>query len=163
MTIDELNQRGREDFVSAIGWVFEESPWVAARGWERRPFGSLDDLHATLASIVGSAAHGEQIALLKAHPDLGARGPMPIVSEQEQSGAGLSDLRPDDVDRLTALNAAYTNKFGFPFIYAVKGATKQDILDALNRRLASSRDDEITEALRQVYRIARFRLETIIS
>ena len=163
MTIDELNRRSCEEFVAAIGWVFEHSPWIAARGWEQRPFASIDDLHDALTAIVAAAGGDQQLALLKAHPDLGARTHMSSASKQEQAGAGLTHTIRDDLDRLAALNAAYTNKFGFPFIYAVKGATKQDILDALNRRLASSREDEITEALRQVCRIARFRLETVIS
>ena len=163
MTIEDLNEKSREAFANAIGSAFEQSPWVAWRGWARRPFASLDDLHAALTSVVAAADADEQLALLRAHPDLGTRAGMSTASEQEQAGAGLTRLTSDDRDQLTALNAVYTKKFGFPFIYAVKGATKQDILDALNRRLGSSREDEIAEALHQVYRIARFRLEAVIS
>jgi 2-oxo-4-hydroxy-4-carboxy-5-ureidoimidazoline decarboxylase len=163
MTIGDLNGKGREDFTDAIGSAFEQSPWVACRGWEKRPFASLDELHAALTSVVDAASADEQLALLRAHPDLGTRAGMSTASEQEQTRAGLTGLSYDDRDRLATLNAAYTKKFGFPFIYAVKGATKQDILDALNRRLGSSREDEVAEALRQVYRIARFRLEAVIS
>jgi 2-oxo-4-hydroxy-4-carboxy-5-ureidoimidazoline decarboxylase len=88
---------------------------------------------------------------------------MSPASRREQAGAGLDALRGGDLERLRALNTAYRDKFGFPFLYAVKGSTTTDILEALERRLTSMRDAEHREALRQVYRIARFRLEDVIS
>ena len=84
------------------------------------------------------------------------------MSQREQAGAGLGALTRDELERLRALNSAYREKFGFPFLYAVKGSTKQEILNAIERRLTSMRDAEHQEALRQVYRIARFRLEDIV-
>ncbi len=84
------------------------------------------------------------------------------MSQLEQAGAGLGALTRDELERLRALNSAYREKFGFPFLYAVKGSTKQEILNAIERRLTSVRDAEHQEALRQVYRIARFRLEDIV-
>lgn len=163
MTLAELNATDRRAFVEAVGWAFEHSPWVAERAWERRPFTSVEALHETMAAIVASSTYEEQIALLRAHPDLGARARMSDASEREQAGAGLDALTRDELDRLRALNTAYREKFGFPFLYAVKGSTKHDILSALERRLPSTRDIEHQEALRQVYRIARFRLEDVIS
>ena len=164
MTLAELNERDRGAFVEAIGWVFEESPWVAERAWDRRPFATVDALHDAMTAVVESASSSEQLALLRAHPDLGsaqrqADRPMSEASQQEQSGAGLDALTRDERQRLRALNTAYREKFGFPFLYAVKGSTSHDILNALERRLSSLRDVEYAEALRQVYRIARFRLE----
>ena len=88
---------------------------------------------------------------------------MSRASRLEQSDAGFSALTEDELSRLNSLNTAYRAKFGFPFIYAVKGATKHDILDALERRLVGTREGERREALRQVYRIARFRLEEVIA
>ena len=163
MTLAELNATDRRAFVEAVGWAFEHSPWVAERAWERRPFTSVEALHETMSAIVASSTYEEQITLLRAHPDLGARARMSDASEREQSGAGLDALTSDESDRLRALNAAYREKFGFPFLYAVKGSTKHDILSALERRLPSTRDIEHQEALRQAYRIARFRLEDVIS
>ena len=163
MTIDDLNSRDLRGFVEAVGWVFEDSPWIAERVGDRRPFHSVDALHETMVSEVGSATAEEQLALLRAHPDLGARAKMSETSAVEQSRAGLDRLNSHELDRLTALNAAYRDKFGFPFLYAVSGATKQDILDALEKRLLSTREVELGEALRQVYRIARFRLEGIFA
>jgi 2-oxo-4-hydroxy-4-carboxy-5-ureidoimidazoline decarboxylase len=167
MTLAELNAKDRMTFVEAIGWVFEDSPWVAERTWDKRPFATLEALHDTMVSVVAAATRGEQLAILRAHPDLGAlrlaADQMSPASQREQAGARLDALRRGDLDRLRALNAAYREKFGFPFLYAVKGSTTADILNALERRLTSVRDAEHQEALRQVYRIARFRLEETMS
>jgi 2-oxo-4-hydroxy-4-carboxy-5-ureidoimidazoline decarboxylase len=163
VTIAELNAKDLTGFVAAVGWAFEDSPWVAERVWEKRPFATLDALHDAMTAVVASASTEEKLALLRAHPDLGARAKMSDASVREQEGAGLDTLTRVELDRLRALNTAYREKFGFPFLYAVKGSTKHDILSALERRLPSTRDAEQGEALRQVYRIARFRLEEVIS
>ena len=104
----------------------------------------------------------EQLALLRAHPDLGTRAKISPSSASEQAGAGLDQLTTAEYARLIGLNGAYREKFGFPFLYAVKGSGKFAILEALERRLSSSREEELQEALRQVFRIARFRLESIV-
>jgi OHCU decarboxylase len=163
MTIAELNLLDRESFVLALGWIFEHSAWVAERAWPSRPFNTVDEVHTAMSSAVASASAEEQLGLLRAHPDLGARADMSHVSNREQRDVGLDALAHDELERLRALNAAYREKFGFPFLYAVRGSTAQDILNALERRLLSTRDAEQQEALRQVYRIARFRLEGVIS
>jgi len=163
MTLATLNSLDRAAFLSAIGWTFEHSPWVAERAFSARPFASLDALHSALTDAVDRASPGEQLALLCAHPDLGARARMTAASEGEQSSAGLDRLTPAEFDRLTRLNFAYREKFGFPFIYAVRGATPEQILAALETRLARSPQAERAEALGQVCRIARFRLESILT
>ena len=117
-----------------------------------------------MVSEVASATAEEQLALLRAHPDLGAGSPkMSDISKREQVRAFRVNLTRSELEHLTALNAAYREKFGFPFLYAVRGATKEDILNALEKRLAATREAELEEALRQVYRIARFRLEGLFS
>jgi OHCU decarboxylase len=163
MTIEELNSKDRSGFVAAIGWVFEGSPWVAERAWDKRPFATLDALHDAFSSVEASAELGEQLSLLRSHPELGARAGMSDTSSREQTSAGLDALTRSDLERLQSLNAAYREKFGFPFLFAVKGRTAQDVLNAIERRLTSPRDEEHREALRQVYQIARFRLEGMIS
>jgi 2-oxo-4-hydroxy-4-carboxy-5-ureidoimidazoline decarboxylase len=162
MTLAGLNASDRGTFVEAIGWAFEQSPWVAERAWEQRPFATLDALHDAMVAVVAAASVDEQLALLRAHPDLGARTQMSHASQREQTGVGLDTLSRDELARLRALNMAYREKFGFPFLYAVKGSTRHDILNALERRLSAPRDAEHQEALRQVYRIARFRLEEVV-
>lgn len=163
MTLSDLNAADRERFVAGIGWTFENSPWVAERAWSRRPFASVNHLCETMAAEVSCASLGEQLALLRAHPDLGARARMSDASTGEQAAAGLDSLTAHEFERLQRLNTAYRRKFGFPFLFAVKGSTKAAVLDALERRLPASLDDELAEALRQVFQIARFRLEGAIA
>ena len=163
MTIDELNSCSHEQFVAAIGWVFEHSLWVAERAWEKRPFADLKQLHAAMSAEVSRAAREEQLALLRAHPDLGTRARMSSASAGEQAGVGLDQLTSDEYQRLHDWNTAYKKKFGFPFLYAVKGSNKYDILRALEHRLQNAPEDEFREALKQVYWIAWFRLEGLVA
>jgi len=162
MTVTELNAGDQAAFVRALGWIFEDSPWVAERAWARRPFDSLDHLHAVMTSVVEEAAEAEQLALLRAHPDLGTRARISDASTGEQRGAGLDRLDAEEFDRLQRLNDHYRKTFGFPFLFAVKGSTKHDVLAALEARGRRSRDEELAEALHQVYKIARFRLEEVM-
>ena len=162
MTLAELNAAERERFVAALGWIFEDSPWVAERAWACRPFASVAALHDAMVTEVSAADPTEQLALLHAHPDLGARARMSDASSGEQAGAGLDSLTPTEFERLQQLNAAYRTRFGFPFLFAVKGSTKYDVLAALAARLPAPPDVELAEALRQVFRIAQFRLQDAI-
>ena len=162
MTIRELNALDRAGFVGALGWVFEDSPWVAERAWSARPFAGVEPLHAAMVGQLGGATREEKLALLRAHPDLGTRARISPASTDEQAGAGLDQLTPDEFAFLQELNSAYRKKFGFPFLFAVKGSTKHDVLRALEERLASSPEDEYQEALRQVQRIAGFRLQETV-
>jgi OHCU decarboxylase len=163
MTLDEMNASDRDAFVAELGWIFEDSPWAAERAWRHRPFDSLDALHRAMIGEVSAAARDEQLALLRAHPDLGSRARMTNASTGEQAGAGLDRLTPDEFERLRQLNTAYREKFGFPFLLAVKGSTKHDVLAALAARLGATPDEELAEALRQVYRIAWFRLQDAVT
>ena len=162
MTIADLNASDRDAFVAALGWIFEDSPWVADRAWNRRPFDSFDALHAAMIGVVAEATKAEQLALLRAHPDLGTRARISEASTGEQRGAGLDQLTPDEFARLQRVNEEYRARFGFPFLFAVKGSTKHDVLAALESRVTRTRDEEFAEALQQVYKIARFRLEEML-
>jgi 2-oxo-4-hydroxy-4-carboxy-5-ureidoimidazoline decarboxylase len=162
MTLEELNRMDRDAFTGALGWIFEHSQWVAERSWARRPFDSLASLHKAMVREVSDSDTDAQVALIRAHPDLGARARMSDASVDEQASAGLDRLTPAEFERLHRLNAAYGEKFGFPFIYAVKGSTMHDILRALEERLAGDPPAEHATALAQIYRIAQFRLEDTI-
>src|SRR6266851_2510671 len=131
MTHEILNFVDRAVLVSAIGWVFEDSSWVAERAWEERPFASVDALRGAMVEQVERALPAEQLKLLRAHPDLGIRARMTEASTAEQAGAGLDQLTPEEFERLRQLNRTYRDKFGFPFLFAVKGSTKPDMLSAL--------------------------------
>lgn len=163
MTLEQLNASSRDEFVAALGSIFEDSPWAARRAWRQRPFMSVEALHRAMVTEVSASSRDEQLALLRAHPDLGTRARMTPASTGEQAGAGLDRLTPDEFDRLQQLNAAYREKFGFPFLFAVKGSTKHDVLAALEARLPAAPDAEFEEALRQVYRIAWFRLQDALT
>ena len=158
MTLEALNRLDAAAFTKSVGWVFEHSPWVAERTAPARPFADIASLHSAMVRQVENAALDEQLQLLRGHPDLGTRARLSEASNAEQSGAGLNNLTPEEFHRFTSLNESYRTKFGFPFLFAVKGSTKHDILSALGQRLVSSPEIEFAEALRQVYRIAAFRL-----
>jgi OHCU decarboxylase len=160
MNIADLNHLTQQEFVDKLGWIFEGSPWVAERAWAHGPFASLDALHAAMVAEVEHATTDEQLTLLRAHPDLGARATMSSASVSEQSGVGLDHLTEEEYTELLRLNASYRDEFGFPFLFAVKGARKDDILRSLRERVAGSRVEEFRTALEQVFRIARFRLES---
>src|SRR5258708_40068645 len=120
MTLVQLNALDRADFVAALGGVFEHSPWVADAVWPRRPYSSLDALHAGMVASMRGAPQETQLALVRAHPELAGkaalRGELTADSTEEQSGAGLKDCSPQEFARLHALNRAYDAKFEFPFI-----------------------------------------------
>jgi len=162
MTVEDLNRMDCEAFTAALGWIFENSPWVAERTWAQRPFDGVTALHEAMVREVAAADPPEQAALIRAHPDLGARARMSDASVGEQASAGLDRLTPAEFERLQGLNRAYREKFGFPFIYAVKGSTKHDVLRALAERLTGDPQAELAIALAQIYRIAQFRLEESI-
>lgn len=162
MTLTELNSLNQADFVAMLGGIFEHSPWVAERVFSQRPFASLDALCAAMTSAVDAATEAEKLTLLREHPDLGTRARVSASSAAEQAGAGLTQLTQSEFDELTALNTSYKAKFGFPFLYAVKGSGKAEILEALRARSGNGVEEEFAEALRQVYRIAHFRLQDLI-
>ena len=142
--------------------LFEHSPWVETRA-DARP--SSGDRHADLMAVVHDATPEEQLALIRAHPELAGKaaidGSLTEASAAEQASAGLDRLTPAEFDRFHALNAAYREKFGFPFIICVRLTDKAGILAAMERRLGNSHDAEIAEALRQIGDIVRLRLEAM--
>lgn len=157
VTLDAL---GREDFVALLGGVFEHSPWVAARAWEERPFGSVEALHAAMARLVREAGEGPQMALLAAHPELALQGRLTSDSEAEQRSVGLDALEAAEADMFAEKNRLYRERFGFPFIIAVRGQKdRAAILAALDRRLSGAVGEERGAAIEEVIRIARFRLD----
>lgn len=162
ITMDDVNQMEQSVFVESIGWIFEHSPWIAEKAYEKRPFASLDELHSQMQKIVESASEEEKLNLLRAHPDLGARVKMAEASVSEQKGAGLDQLNKQEYKEFLALNKEYTEKFGFPFIIAVKGHNKDSIREAIKERIKNTREQEMNEALQQVYKISKFRLEDTI-
>jgi 2-oxo-4-hydroxy-4-carboxy-5-ureidoimidazoline decarboxylase len=166
-TLETLNAASEVDFVSLLGGVFEASPWVAAGAAPGRPYASPEALHAAMVRVVKGAGEEAQLALLRAHPDLAGRaalaGNLSEASRAEQGGAGLDRLSETEYRRFHALNTRYRERFGFPFILAVKGHTKESILAAFEERLPNSPEQERARALHEVFRIAHFRLRDLFN
>ncbi|WLR97918.1 2-oxo-4-hydroxy-4-carboxy-5-ureidoimidazoline decarboxylase [Shinella sumterensis] len=159
----------RADFLARFGGVFEHSPFIAERaldaGTVAEPM-TAAGVHAALTEVFRKASADEQMGVLRAHPDLAGKlaiaGELTEDSRKEQAGAGLDRLSAEEHARFTALNSAYTQKFGFPFIIAVKGLTKDDILAAFETRIDNSAQEEFETAKTQVERIALLRLTALL-
>jgi len=140
--------------------LFEHSPWVEARA-DAAP--SSGNRHADLLAVMYAATPDEQLALIRAHPELAGKAAidrtLTEASAAEQASAGLDRLTPQEYDRFHALNAAYRERFGFPFIICVRLTDKAGILAAMERRLGHTREEEIATALGQIGEIVRLRLQ----
>lgn len=155
----EINALPLAGFLAAFGDVAEHSPWVAREAAQERPFLRRDDMIAAFERALRAANRDAQLALIRAHPDLATKARLTDDSTREQAGAGLNALTPAEFERFTASNDAYKAKFAFPFIFAVKGATKQMVLAAFEERIGNTADVEFATALGQICRIFRFRIE----
>lgn len=166
MTIAHLNEADRDEFVSVLGSVFENSPWIASGAWEQRPFDGIDDLYAAMGRVLDSAAEESCVKLIAAHPDLAGRvareGRLTAASRQEQASAGLDRLTAAETARFDALNGAYRARFGFPFVICARENTKQTILDSLEARRQNDRTTEIRTSIDEIRKIARLRLSELV-
>jgi 2-oxo-4-hydroxy-4-carboxy-5-ureidoimidazoline decarboxylase len=164
---DELQRLERDRFVQLFGGVFEHAPWVAEQAYAAAPFHSAGELHQAMVEAMRRAPRARQLELIRGHPDLAGRaairGELTDASSAEQAGAGLDQCTPAEFARFRELNERYQAKYGFPFILAVRGRTRSEILADFARRLDNSADAEFAEALAQIARIARFRLDDLIS
>lgn len=166
VSLDAVNRMDRPAFVAAFGDVAEHSPWVAEVAAAARPYASRDAAIAAFEAAMRAAAPEAQLALIRAHPDLAGRARVAELAEdsrREQAGVGLDRLSPDEFARFTVLNDRYRDRFGFPFIFAVRGATRDMILAAFEQRVGNGKDEEFETALSQIARIFRFRLEERIA
>jgi 2-oxo-4-hydroxy-4-carboxy-5-ureidoimidazoline decarboxylase len=162
MTVAQLNAADRAQFTASIGFVFEDSPWIAQAAWDRRPFADLDALLSAMLAALDAAPARQRLELIAAHPDLAGRvardGRLTAASRDEQSSAGLDRLTPQELARFDELNGAYRERFGFPFVICAREQTTAGILAALERRASNPRDVEIVTALDEIGKIARLRL-----
>lgn len=163
LTMAEVNQMNLSAFVEALGAVFEHTPAIAHQAWRKRPFSDVSDLHQKMVDVVQHISRVEQLVLIQAHPDLGSKAKMAEASVQEQAGVGLDQLTPEEYTRFQVLNQAYRDRFGFPFIVAVKNHTKASILKAFERRLENTVDAEMEQALTEITQIAKFRLMELVN
>ncbi|MEI2300137.1 2-oxo-4-hydroxy-4-carboxy-5-ureidoimidazoline decarboxylase [Ensifer sp. MJa1] len=158
----------RDAFVARYGGVFEHSPWVAERAFDRAAATGLmaGNVDSALCQAFRTALPREKMQVLRAHPDLAGKlaiaGKLTADSTAEQAGAGLDRLTAEEHQRFTALNEAYMKKFGFPFIIAVKGLNKDQILVSFESRIDNSPEEEFETACAQVEKIARLRLQSML-
>lgn len=162
------SQLDRAQFLQLQGRVYEHSPWIAEKLWDaglKPRHDEIETLHRDLAAIVDAAPRDKQLALLNAHPDLAGRlamrGELTAESTSEQAGAGLDKCSPEEFRRFTELNDAYKKKFGFPFILAVKGKNRAEILQNFEARIHHAPEAEFRTALNEVHKIALLRLRDL--
>ncbi|WP_268800359.1 2-oxo-4-hydroxy-4-carboxy-5-ureidoimidazoline decarboxylase [Pseudomonas huanghezhanensis] len=158
----------RDAFIQTFADIYEHSPWVAEKAYDLGHGSDIDNihvLHALMSDILSSADHASQLALINAHPDLAGkaavRGQLTQASTDEQVGAGIHHCTTEEFARFTELNEAYKAKFAFPFIMAVKGSNRHEILAAFETRIHNSTDVEFDCALAEINKIALFRLQAL--
>lgn len=166
MTFSDLNSSSQPAFVSALGHLFEHSPWVAEETWAKRPFRDAGHLHAELCATMQAAPRERQLALICAHPDLAGRlaqqNRLTAESTREQASAGLNRLTAEEMAAFQELNAQYRAKFGFPFIICARLNAKDAIVAAMRTRLHHSPDQEQAAALAEIEKIAWLRLQDVL-
>jgi 2-oxo-4-hydroxy-4-carboxy-5-ureidoimidazoline decarboxylase len=166
MQIDDINNCAAARFVELLGGIFEHSPWVAERVYARRPFADRADLHRKMVAEVNSASTQQRLDLLCQHPELAGReaaaSSLTEASQREQAGAGLDQCNADELANIKHFNQAYGDKFGFPFIIAVTGLDKFQIMAAMEQRLGNAPDDEFETAVGEVEKIGLIRLEKLV-
>jgi 2-oxo-4-hydroxy-4-carboxy-5-ureidoimidazoline decarboxylase len=166
IALDTINACNKGDFIDTLGGIFEHSPWIAEAVAGQRPFISVDALHRAMVAAIAEAGSDAQVKLISAHPDLAGKaalsGGLTAESTSEQKSVGLDSLTAEEYERFHKLNDAYKERFGFPFILAVRGHDKHSILAAFEIRLKNTQQQELDEALAQIARIGAFRLHDLI-
>ncbi|HLL49824.1 MAG TPA: 2-oxo-4-hydroxy-4-carboxy-5-ureidoimidazoline decarboxylase, partial [Thermomicrobiales bacterium] len=166
--MSEIDALDRKSFVERLGFLFEGSPWIATEAWDSHPWRTREALHAALLEVVARASQEHQLALIRAHPDLVGRaalaGTLTRESTAEQRAAGLDPgaLTEEESHRFQDANAEYQCKFGFPFVVCARDNQKDAILEGLGKRLSNDRRTEIETALREIGRIAWYRLGDVV-
>ena len=167
ITLTSLNQLDREQFVDSLGGIFEHSPWVADMVFENRPFESKTQLHQIMLETVQRSPEFQRMALICNHPELAgkeaAEGTLTSDSRQEQSRAGLDQCSAEELSQLQSLNRAYREKFEFPFVIAVTGLNKTQIIEAVGRRLKNSMAVEFDTSIAEIGKIGMIRLNALIN
>ena len=156
----------REEFVGMYGGIYEHSAWVAEEAWDNAGnHADKGSMSENLARCVDDAPHEARLALIRAHPDLAGKaaisGDLTGESTDEQAAAGIDQCTPEEFDQFQSLNAAYKQKFGFPFVMAVRNSNRHDILAAFTTRLRNDNETEFATAISEIHKIARLRLEAI--
>lgn len=160
--VNELNSMSQDKFEQALGNIFEKAPWVIQQAGEKRPYKGFVDLYEGIIEPLKTANHDVLLALIQSHPNLACKGirsaDITAHSQSEQSGAGLDRCTQEEADLLLSLNQAYQAKFGFPFMLAIKGYNKAEIIEQFQTRIKNDKQQEFDGALQQVYKVVLWRL-----
>ena len=162
-SIDQINQLTKNDFIDIFGNVFEKSYWVASKTFDSKPYKSANELLSIMMKIYENISKEDCVKIFNAHPELAVEKKLTKDSKREQDGASLNHCNNEEFNEFKNLNIEYRKKFGFPFIIAVKGKNKNEILDNFRKRINNEIDLEFEEAKNQVKKIATFRLKEIIN
>ena len=160
---DKVNNLSKTDFISTFGNVFEKTDWIAEKAYKKKPFNNLHELFSTMIKIFENSKKDSHLKILNAHPELAVEKKLTEDSHKEQKGANLNRCNNEEFSEFKNLNIEYRSKFGFPFIIAVKGKNKNEILNNFRRRIKNEINLEFNEAKEQVKKIATFRLNEIIN
>jgi 2-oxo-4-hydroxy-4-carboxy-5-ureidoimidazoline decarboxylase len=169
LALDDVNALTATEAVERLGHLFEHSPWIVKATWPQRPFASRAALHRALVETVRAASIERQEALIRAHPDLVGQaalaGTLTRASTGEQAAAGLDAgaLTETETAAFARNNAAYRERFGFPFVICARENRKDSILTGFDARLQNSREEEIRHALREIEKIAWYRLVDVVA
>jgi 2-oxo-4-hydroxy-4-carboxy-5-ureidoimidazoline decarboxylase len=161
VALEEVNSLAKREFVARLGGVFEHSPWIAERAWQRRPFRSVAELHRAMLDAVVSTE--EKLQLARAHPELAGSETLTVDSTSEQARLGFNRLSKTELEEMKRLNRSYREKFGFPCIVALRlHADRQSVMREIERRLANDAETELANAFEQIGHITRARLEKLL-
>ena len=160
--IKKINNLDKSEFLSIFGNVFEKSKWISEKVFDQKPFKDLESFFSEIISIYENSDNKTILEILNLHPELAVEKKLTANSEEEQNKANLKECTPEEFNEFKKLNIEYKKKFNFPFIIAVKGKNKNEILNYFRKRINNSLDEEFLEAKKQVKKIATFRLEEII-
>ena len=161
-SIDKFNKLSKAEFISIFGNIFEKTEWVAERCYESKPYNNLDELVSKMMKIFENIEKERHLEILNSHPDLAVEKKLTKDSKNEQKNASLNQCTEKEFLEFKKLNEEYKKKFGFPFIIAVKGKNKEEILNSFRQRITNNINLEFEEAKKQVKKIASFRLSEII-
>ena len=161
-SIDIFNKLNKSEFLSTFGNVFERTEWIAEKCYDSKPYNNVQELVNKMMEVFENSIKEKHLEILNSHPDLAVKKKLTKESENEQANANLNQCTNEEFEEFNKLNEKYKKKFGFPFIIAVKGKNKNEILNSFRQRITNNINSEFEEAKKQVKKIASFRLSEII-
>ena len=161
--IEKINKMTKSEFVSVFGNIFEKTIWIAEKTYALKPFKNYEELSSKILEVYENSKKEKHLEIFNSHPSLVVEKILTEDSKKEQNSSELDQCSKEEFEEFKKLNLDYKNKFGFPFIIAVKGKNKKVILNNFRQRILNDIDSEFEEAKKQVKKIATFRLNEIIN